>query len=130
MPLARWIQRIWTALEISSLDNLPSPWFLLPGEGQQELTEDEASELLVALRRRLFDHPMHPTVVGIKHNLDNLSDEERIVLLYVMRYIALKGAGQNRYWPVFHEVLLDKKVPLQRLQVELAPILNIRPAGG
>jgi len=123
-PLQDWIRRIYTILGISNLDEVPAPWFLVPAEDQRELTDNDAQLLFAALRGRLFEGQLYSTVGCIKNNLYSLEDAERVVLLYALRYIALRGAGQNRYWPVCLKMLFDERIPLGSLQMYLAPVLT------
>jgi len=123
-PLQDWVRRIYTILGISDLDEVPVPWFLVPAEDQRELIDNDAQLLFAALRKRLFGGQSCPTVSRIKNNLYSLEDAERVVLLYALRYIALRGAGQNRYWPVCLKMLFDDQIPLGSLQMYLAPVLT------
>src|SRR5215213_6183607 len=122
--LQDWVRRIYTILGISKLENVPSPWFLVPAEDQYELSDSEAQLLFGALRARLFAGQSRPTVGRIKQNLYRLADEEQVVLLYALRHIALRGAGQNRYWPLCLDMLFEKKIPLESLQITLASVLT------
>ncbi len=122
--LQDWTQRIYTILGVSRLDDVPSPWFLVPAEDQHELSDREAMLLFGALRARLYAGQSRPTIRLIKESLYSFSDEECVVLLYALRHIALRGAGQNRYWPLCHDMLFGKQIALERLQVTLASVLT------
>lgn len=119
-----WVKRIYIILGISKLEDVSSPWFLVPAEDQQELSDSEAQGLFGVLRAHLFAGQSRPTVSRIKHSLYSLGDQERVVLLYALRHIALRGAGQNRYWPLCLDMLFDEKIPLESLQITLASALT------
>jgi len=119
-PLTPWVDRIKKILNFDERAASSVGWLLIPVDGD-EVSDEEAQVLFEALRSHLFNGRSRPDLSTIKGKLHALSPDERIVLLYALRYIALKGAGQNRYWPLCHKMLFDEKIELQALQVSLAP---------
>ena len=118
--LIPWISRIKKNLHFDGDVAPPASWLLVPVDGN-ELTDQEADELLKSLRVYLFHGRSRPDIPTIQRRIRRMTPDERLVLLYTLRYIALQGAGQNRYWPLCHTLLFEQKIDLTSLQTKLAP---------
>ena len=109
--LIPWISRIKKNLHFDGDVAPPASWLLVPVDGN-ELTDQEADELLKSLRVYLFHGRSRPDIPTIQRRIRRMTPDERLVLLYTLRYIALQGAGQNRYWPLCHTLLFEQKIDL------------------
>jgi hypothetical protein len=106
-PLSPWFDRIKKILHVDDPTINHMTWLLVPMHGD-EVTDEEANLLFKNIRSYLFNDRLHPDIDIIRHKLHTISHDERLVLLYALRYIALKGAGQNRYWPAINYCLTRK----------------------
>lgn len=101
--------------------DLMRPWFLVPQH--DELSEDEAAELFATVRRKLLGPVLRPRVMHAIRCVRNLEPEDSLPLLYAMRHVGRERGSIGRYWPAFHEAILDGQLELRDVQVRLAPEL-------
>ena len=98
--------------------DLVHPWFLVPQH--DELSEDEAADLFATVRRKLLGPTLRPRVLYAIRCVRNLRPEDSLPLLYAMRHVAREQGSIGRYWPAFHEKILDGQLELRDVQVRLA----------
>lgn len=105
---------------LREIDLVP-PWFLVPQH--DELREDEAADLFDTIRRTLLPLTRSVRVLQAIWGVRELRSEDCLPLLYAMRHVARESGSIGRYWPAFHEEILDGQLELRDVQSRLAPEL-------
>ncbi|WP_287045292.1 hypothetical protein [Herpetosiphon sp.] len=115
-----WIERIKQLLGYTNHQPPTIPWLLVP-IGDAELTDAEINQLFMTLRQYLLPSRLQSPLTQIRARLARFTHEDRLVFLYALRLVALRGGGLNRYWTLCCEQLFDSQIDLDNLRTNIAP---------